>query len=202
MSRARRTGPGSSSGRELPESTGSGADEATITGRLRRIADEERLREQLKDASAAAYRRVEDHAPPAVRSRLQRFRERIRARRALDTVWRTMVFTLGATLLLAGLAMFLLPGPGFATVILALVVLGSEFTWATRALDPVKSAAKRASEAALDPRRRRRNLVLGAAAGVVAGLAAWWYLESYGLTVDPIVETARGAWEAIRGEAE
>ncbi len=178
-----------------------GGDDVTVTGRLRKLADEERIRAQLRGASAAAFRKVEDRAPPVVSSRLRRFRERIRKRPALDTVWRSMVFTLGVTLLLAGLVMFLLPGPGFATVILALVVLGSEFTWATRALDPVKGAARRASEAALDPRRRRRNLVLGTAAGIVAGAVSWWYLRSYGLTIDPIVEAAEGMWGSIRGAA-
>ena len=72
-------------------------------------------------------------------------------------------------------------------------MLGSEFTWATRALDPVKGAARRASEAAMDPRRRRRNLVLGIALGgarrarglVVPGHAT-------GFTVAPVMDWFRG----------
>jgi uncharacterized protein (TIGR02611 family) len=119
--------------------------------------------------------------------RMRLLRERARARRSLDTAWRMMVLALGLTLLGAGALMFVLPGPGFATVILGLVVLGSEFTWATRVLDPVREAARRASQAALDPRKRRRNLILGAVAGVLVGIAAWWYLARYGLTVGPIL---------------
>jgi len=118
---------------------------------------------------------------------MRALRERARSRRSLDTAWRMMVLALGVTLLAAGALMFVLPGPGFATVILGLVVLGSEFTWATRVLDPVREAARRASEAALDPRRRRRNLTLGAVAGVLVGIAAWWYLARYGLTFSPIL---------------
>lgn len=148
--------------------------------------DDETIRQQIRDASAEAFRRVEASAPPPVQARLRAFRERIRSRRTLDTAWRMMVFALGNTLVLAGLIMFVLPGPGFATVILGLVVLGSEFTWATRVLDPVKDAARRASEAAMDPRRRRRNLMLGATAGVLAGMALWWYLVRFGLTLDPL----------------
>lgn len=121
---------------------------------------------------------------------MRALRERARSRRSLDTAWRMMVLALGLTLVTAGALMFVLPGPGFATLILGLVVLGSEFTWATRVLDPVREAARRASEAALDPRRRRRNLILGAVAGVIAGVAVWWYLARYGVTFDPILAWA------------
>lgn len=171
---------------------------APLTARLRRGADDETLRDQLREASAAALRRVEERTPPRVATRIRAFRERIRSRRSLDTAWRVMVFTLGMTLLIAGLVMFVVPGPGWATIILALVVLGSEFTWATRALDPVKGAARRATQAALDPRRRRRNLALGAVAGVVAGLVVLWYLEQYGLTVDPIMSLLASALDWAR----
>lgn len=158
---------------------------------------EERLRQQFREVSGVAFRRVEATAPPGISSRLRRLRERARKRRSLDTAWRVMVLALGVTLVLAGLIMFVIPGPGFATVILGLVVLGSEFTWATRVLDPVKEAARRASEAALDPRRRRRNLTLGAVAGVLAGLAAWWYLARYGVTIDPILNAIEDFWAEV-----
>lgn len=115
------------------------------------------------------------------------FRERIRSRRALDTAWRMMVFTLGLTLVALGVLMMVLPGPGWGALILGLVVLASEFTWATRVLDPVKEAAHRAKEAALDPRRRRRNLILGGIAGVAAAVFLIWYLANYGLTLGPIL---------------
>ncbi len=83
--------------------------------------------------------------------------------------------------------MFVIPGPGWATVILGLVVLASEFGWANRALTPVKDAAKRASHAALDPRKRRRNLTLAAIGGVLIGIVLVWYLVTYGLTLGPIL---------------
>ena len=128
---------------------------------------------------------------------MRAFRERARSRRSLDTAWRMMVLALGLTLVAAGLLMFVLPGPGFATTILGLVVLGSEFTWATRVLDPMREAARRASEAALDPRRRRRNLILGAIAGVVVGILAWWYLARYGLTIEPILAWAESLADRV-----
>lgn len=156
-------------------------------------------RHQIRDVSTAAFRKVEASAPPSVASRLRAFRERIRRHRSLDTAWRVMVFALGCTLLAAGLVMFVFPGPGFATVILALVVLGSEFTWANRALNPVKEAARRASEAAMDPRQRRRNLIAAAVAGVLVGVALVWYLLTYGLTIHPIMSLLQSVLDWVRG---
>jgi uncharacterized protein (TIGR02611 family) len=151
----------------------------------------QRIREGLDE--------VEARMPPRWQSRMRRFRERIRSQPILDTAWRVGVFTLGVTLLAAGIVMFVIPGPGWATIILGLVVLASEFAWASRALDPVKAAARRASELALDPRRRRRNLILAAIAGGVCAVVVAWYLIVYGLTLDPIFGVGEAILEWLRG---
>jgi uncharacterized protein (TIGR02611 family) len=44
------------------------------------------------------------------------------------------VFLVGTTLLIAGAAMLVLPGPGIAVILLGLVVLSAEFQWAKRVL--------------------------------------------------------------------
>jgi uncharacterized protein (TIGR02611 family) len=44
------------------------------------------------------------------------------------------VFLVGMTLLVAGAAMLVLPGPGIAVILLGLVVLSAEFLWARRVL--------------------------------------------------------------------
>ena len=44
------------------------------------------------------------------------------------------VFLVGMTLLVAGAAMLVLPGPGIAVILLGLVVLSAEFKWAQQAL--------------------------------------------------------------------
>jgi uncharacterized protein (TIGR02611 family) len=44
------------------------------------------------------------------------------------------VFVVGMSLLFAGAAMLVLPGPGIAVILLGLVVLSAEFQWAKRAL--------------------------------------------------------------------
>ncbi|MGB8020924.1 MAG: PGPGW domain-containing protein [Candidatus Nanopelagicales bacterium] len=178
-------GPGAGTEPGTADPDGTAGEEETA--RASSAIEEETLRQHLREASGAAFRKVEQSAPPGVSARLRAFRERIRSRRSLDTAWRTGVFALGATLLVAGAVMMLIPGPGWATLILGLVVLGSEFTWATRALNPVKDAARKASAVALDPRRRRCNLIIGATLGVLAGLVLWWYLRTYGVTIDPIM---------------
>ena len=44
------------------------------------------------------------------------------------------IFIVGMTLLIAGAAMLVLPGPGIAVMLLGLVVLSAEFLWAKRVL--------------------------------------------------------------------
>jgi uncharacterized protein (TIGR02611 family) len=51
------------------------------------------------------------------------------------------VFLVGVALLVAGAAMLVLPGPGIAVILLGLVVLAREFSWARRALDWVRRYA-------------------------------------------------------------
>jgi uncharacterized protein (TIGR02611 family) len=44
------------------------------------------------------------------------------------------VFLVGTALLIAGVGMLVLPGPGIAVILLGLVVLSAEFRWAQRIL--------------------------------------------------------------------
>lgn len=169
------------------------------SGTPRPEEDDEPLREQLREASLAAFQKIEDTAPPGVSARLRAFREKLRRNRGLDTVWRVMVFALGCTLIAAGVVMWVIPGPGWATIILGLVVLASEFRWANRALNPVRQAAQRATEAAMDPRRRKRNLALAAIAGVLMGVALGWYLLTYGITVNPIMQLLQAVLDWATG---
>jgi uncharacterized protein (TIGR02611 family) len=47
----------------------------------------------------------------------------------------------GGTLLIAGIAMLALPGPGWLTIAAGLGVLATEFVWARRLLDRLKDSA-------------------------------------------------------------
>lgn len=70
---------------------------------------------------------------------------------------RAAVFVVGVVLVAAGLAMFVLPGPGIVVVVIGLAVLATEFVWAERLLDRAKTQASKAKDAAGGVLRRRRR---------------------------------------------
>ncbi len=47
------------------------------------------------------------------------------------------VLASGTSAILAGTAMLVLPGPGLATILLGLAILGTEFAWAKRLFDKI-----------------------------------------------------------------
>ena len=47
----------------------------------------------------------------------------------------------GGLLLIAGIAMLALPGPGWLTIAAGLALLATEFAWARRLLDQLKDSA-------------------------------------------------------------
>jgi uncharacterized protein (TIGR02611 family) len=59
---------------------------------------------------------------------------------------RVVKIVVGFALLVAGVAMLALPGPGWATIAAGLALLAAEFAWARRALDKLKSVAARGAE--------------------------------------------------------
>lgn len=61
---------------------------------------------------------------------------------------RVAVSIVGGMLVLIGLAMFVLPGPGILVVVLGFAVLGTEYAWAAAALERTKKVAAQASKAA------------------------------------------------------
>jgi uncharacterized protein (TIGR02611 family) len=65
---------------------------------------------------------------------------------------RIVVSLVGAALLAIGLVMLVTPGPGFVAIIAGLLVLGTEYAWARRALEKARDRAKRT---AAQVRRRR-----------------------------------------------
>lgn len=114
---------------------------------------------------------------------LHRFREYIRRNTILNTTWQIGVFTVGVTVLAAGLVMMIAPGPGILGIVVGLAILATEFTWAQRALHRAKQAADKAKEKALDPRKKRRNTIMAVILGVLGGAAVTAYLIVYGLNL-------------------
>jgi tellurite resistance protein TerC len=59
---------------------------------------------------------------------------------------RLIIAIIGLTVLLIGLAMVVLPGPAFIVIPIALGILATEFIWAKKLLDRVKSRASNVKE--------------------------------------------------------
>ena len=62
---------------------------------------------------------------------------------------RIAVSVFGLVLLVAGLAMMVLPGPGILVIIAGLAVLATEYVWAERALNLAKQKAEQAKNKVL-----------------------------------------------------
>jgi uncharacterized protein (TIGR02611 family) len=63
----------------------------------------------------------------------------------------------GTSVLGAGVAMLVLPGPGLVVIVAGLAILATEFAWAERRLDQAKAKVAAATDAAKGARRRRRS---------------------------------------------
>lgn len=105
----------------------------------------------------------------------------IRRSGVLHPVWKAGVFLVGAAVVAGGVVLLPLPGPGWLVIFGGMAIWATEFVWAQRVLRWTRRKVAAAAKSALDPRVRRRNLLL-TAAGVtaLAGLAGC-YLWQFGL---------------------
>jgi uncharacterized protein (TIGR02611 family) len=83
---------------------------------------------------------------------------------------RLMVFIAGVAVLLAGVAMLALPGPGVVVIILGLVILATEFAWAERMLDRTTSTAAGAASKVTDNNKGRAALAASGVGMIVGGI--------------------------------
>lgn len=93
---------------------------------------------------------------------LRRFRRWTDHHPLLRVVHKTVVTVVGVVLVLLGVAMLVLPGPGWLAIFLGLGVLGTEFHWARRLNQRAKARVMRVWRwwlARTADRRHRRALV-------------------------------------------
>ena len=109
-----------------------------------------------------------------------------RTNRALDATWKLIVLVVGLTLVGLGLFFLLFPGPGWATLILGLIVLASEYSWAKQLLNPVRKFTSALAMRILSDEYKKRRMHIGLAIsfGIVVLLYAYW--AEWGLTLDGI----------------
>ena len=88
------------------------------------------------------------------------------------TVKTAVVALLGGLLTLAGIALLVLPGPGFVLVAAGLAVLATQFDWAKKPLDYAKNKAQQGVEEVAKSPWRAAGAVLAALALTALGVLA------------------------------
>lgn len=86
-----------------------------------------------------------------------RLSERLRAHPATSLGYRIVVTAVAVVVILAGVAMLVLPGPGVATILVGLAILGTEFPWAKRLVQRVLDVLRTARDRALAWWQARRS---------------------------------------------
>lgn len=88
--------------------------------------------------------------------------------------------TLGFTVMLAGLAMMVLPGPGAVVTAAGLVILSRDVAWADRALRYLRKKTPGLEEEGPIP---KSTIAISVMLMAAAGLATWWWLNGGSGTV-------------------
>ncbi|MEV3855674.1 TIGR02611 family protein [Streptomyces sp. NPDC050095] len=135
--------------------------------------------DEAADAVAAAdeAEQAEDGAKP-LGSRAPEF---IQARRALHLSWQVGVFIVGLAVVVAGIIMLPLPGPGWLVIFGGMAIWATEFVWAQLVLRWTKRKVTEATQRALDPRVRRRNIILTTIGLVIIAALVGVYVWKFGL---------------------
>jgi hypothetical protein len=119
------------------------------------------------------------HAHARGMTPVHRARLLVRSNPVSRIAWQVIVGLVGAGLLVAGAAMLVLPGPGWAVIAVGLVVLASEFVWFERPLRPVRRLLERTG--VTTGSRRRKWLVASVAIlGSVGGALVWVWGSQHG----------------------
>ncbi|MCC5475218.1 TIGR02611 family protein [Streptomyces barringtoniae] len=109
--------------------------------------------------------------------------EFIKARRLLHLSWQVGVFVVGLAVVVAGIVMLPLPGPGWVVIFGGMAIWATEFVWAQLVLRWTKRKVTEAAQRALDPRVRRRNITLTVIGLVIVAGLAGIYVSKFGLVM-------------------
>ncbi|WP_405826147.1 TIGR02611 family protein [Streptomyces sp. NBC_01390] len=107
--------------------------------------------------------------------------EFIKARRMLHVSWQVGVFVVGLAVVGAGIVMLPLPGPGWLVIFGGMAIWATEFVWAQLVLRWTKRKVTEATQRALDPRVRRRNIILTTIGLVIVAVLVGIYVWKFGL---------------------
>ncbi|MET4924156.1 TIGR02611 family protein [Streptomyces sp. PSRA5] len=107
----------------------------------------------------------------------------IKSSKTLHVSWQVGVFVVGLAVVAAGVAMLVLPGPGWLVIFGGMAIWATEFVWAQLVLRWTRRKVTEAAQKALDPKVRRRNIVLTTIGLVIIAVLVAIYLWNFGLTM-------------------
>ncbi|MFF8276251.1 TIGR02611 family protein [Streptomyces lateritius] len=114
--------------------------------------------------------------------------EYIKARRTLHLSWQVGVFIVGLAVVGAGVVMLPLPGPGWLVIFGGMAIWATEFVWAQLVLRWTKRKVTEAAQRALDPKVRRRNIILTSVGLVIVAVLVAIYLWKFGFVMPWTIE--------------
>ncbi|MEV1082973.1 TIGR02611 family protein [Streptomyces sp. NPDC050211] len=109
--------------------------------------------------------------------------EFIKARRVLHLSWQVGIFAVGLAVVVVGIILLPLPGPGWVIIFGGMAIWATEFVWAQLVLRWTKRKVTEAAQRALDPKVRRRNIILTTIGLVIIGVLLGIYLWKFGVVM-------------------
>lgn len=131
-----------------------------------------------RPAAAAAGDSTETEPP--LGSRAPHF---IKRSRPLHVSWQVGVFIVGLAVVVAGIIMLPLPGPGWLVIFGGMAIWATEFVWAQLVLRWTKRKVTEAAQRALDPKVRRRNIILTTIGLVIIAVLVGVYVWKFGMAL-------------------
>lgn len=107
----------------------------------------------------------------------------IKARKPLHLSWQVGVFVVGLAVVAAGVVMLPLPGPGWLVIFGGMAIWATEFVWAQLVLRWTRRKVTEAAQKALDPKVRRRNIILTTIGLVIVAALVAVYVWQFGITM-------------------
>ncbi|MEV5239372.1 TIGR02611 family protein [Streptomyces cinnamoneus] len=107
----------------------------------------------------------------------------VKRSRTLHLSWQVGVFVVGLAVVIAGIIMLPLPGPGWLVIFGGMAIWATEFVWAQLVLRWTKRKVTEAAQRALDPKVRRRNIILTVTGLVIVAALVGVYVAKYGFAM-------------------
>ncbi|MEU9487118.1 TIGR02611 family protein [Streptomyces decoyicus] len=126
---------------------------------------------------------VEEDAAPAEQPLGSRAPHFIKRSRPLHLSWQVGIFIVGLAVVVAGVIMLPLPGPGWLVIFGGMAIWATEFVWAQLVLRWTKRKVTEAAQKALDPKVRRRNIILTTIGLVIIAAVLAVYVWKFGFAM-------------------